>query len=399
MNNLSYLIEKLQRLTSRKVILREAKVDDYYNKYVVQDKVINSKQFDVLKTLDEPPYVYLPYLIKRYKEGLSIKLLNNFLIAFKQIKDQLSHKDIYSYVSPVDMNFVINKASLASTKGELNKVNKSTSIGGTSGVEKLGSENNIDLYWIKTESAAKKYGSGTKWCIAAEHGNMFSSYTKQGYNGSFFYFIIDKNKTKEDKFYKVALQVEIDPQYKIDKKTGKRIIVDYNIEKTYWDATDESHKRYKLPPGLNNIISDNLKKIGVNAEAIKQAQELTSTLTKQTNKLATKETKLLEPVQYLIKGERVPLAIENTNVLDVRHTEIKSLMNLKSCTELLASGCTELESLGDLTEVKDLGDFRNCPNITSYNKLKTVGEAYINSNTNKQFVGYLKQISKNIVEL
>jgi hypothetical protein len=39
---------------------------------------------------------------------------------------------------------------------------------------------NIKVYNIFTEEAAKYYGNGTRWCTVADNNNMFSYYKKQG---------------------------------------------------------------------------------------------------------------------------------------------------------------------------------------------------------------------------
>jgi hypothetical protein len=63
------------------------------------------------------------------------------------------------------------------------------------------------------------YGSGTKWCITQPSGDHWKHYKLD----SNFYFLISKTLPKEDKFYKIAMQVD-------------------NKEKiTYWDSLDEKH--------------------------------------------------------------------------------------------------------------------------------------------------------------
>lgn len=81
-------------------------------------------------------------------------------------------------------------------------------------------DDNWQVYHILSYEASKLYGSGTKWCISSnETDENWNSYNKE----SHFYALISKNKTKENPFYKIAVQVYT---------TGKIVA---------WDALDKSH--------------------------------------------------------------------------------------------------------------------------------------------------------------
>ena len=71
-----------------------------------------------------------------------------------------------------------------------------------------------------THDSSCYYGKGTKWCTSADTDHQFKKYNEDGK----LFYILDKNATTNDKFYKVAL---------LQKFDGDR---------TYYDALDETVK-------------------------------------------------------------------------------------------------------------------------------------------------------------
>lgn len=86
-----------------------------------------------------------------------------------------------------------------------------------------------------THDSSCYYGKGTKWCTSADTDHQFKKYNEDGK----LFYILDKNATTNDKFYKVAL---------LQKFDGDR---------TYYDALDETVKNDWIlnTNKLNQILS------------------------------------------------------------------------------------------------------------------------------------------------
>jgi recombinational DNA repair protein RecR len=112
-----------------------------------------------------------------------------------------------------EFKLFVDKLSQQKTKSEIQKQEK------MEGATLVAENDKWYVYEITEHKACMTYGSGTKWCITQPSGEHWNHYKM----GSNFYFLISKTLPKEDKFYKIAMQV------------------DNKGEITYWDATDESH--------------------------------------------------------------------------------------------------------------------------------------------------------------
>lgn len=86
-----------------------------------------------------------------------------------------------------------------------------------------------------THDSSCYYGKGTKWCTSADTDHQFKKYNEDGK----LFYILDKNATTNDKFYKVAL---------LQKFDGDR---------TYYDALDKTVKNGWIlnTNKLNQILS------------------------------------------------------------------------------------------------------------------------------------------------
>lgn len=83
------------------------------------------------------------------------------------------------------------------------------------------------------------YGAGTKWCVTSKDtSNHWNSYSKR----ATFFYIIDKNKTKKDRYYKVA--------YRQLKKEGKFEL---------WDAEDLEFSSRQIGREWFNELPEELK--------------------------------------------------------------------------------------------------------------------------------------------
>jgi hypothetical protein len=112
-----------------------------------------------------------------------------------------------------EFKIFVDKLSQQKTKSEVQKQEK------MEGATLVAENDQWYVYEITDHKACMMYGSGTKWCITQPSGDHWKHYKLD----SNFYFLISKTLPKEDKFYKIAMQVD-------------------NKEKiTYWDSLDEKH--------------------------------------------------------------------------------------------------------------------------------------------------------------
>jgi hypothetical protein len=88
-----------------------------------------------------------------------------------------------------------------------------------------------------THEASCYYGKGTKWCTASESDYQFKNYNQDGK----LFYIIDKTKSTNDPYYKVAILRKFDGQ------------------ESYWDATDISFvKGWILDSNEYKTIQNNI---------------------------------------------------------------------------------------------------------------------------------------------
>ena len=132
--------------------------------------------------------------------------------------------------------------------------------------KKLYEDNDLVVIKPLTHQASCKYGTGTRWCVAATNTNQYwNRYTKKtnqyaGYSWtkhdskepsnfipySILYFVIQKREPQSNPYSKVALQ------YNPNKAEYKNRDIGNNIE--VWDATDKNINIDKL---YNNIPNFN----------------------------------------------------------------------------------------------------------------------------------------------
>ena len=159
-------------------------------------------------------------------QGIDEDIVKQYLEEFKVLRDKRDlgeNKDIELWgKKPWDeFKEFVDKTKEEKSKSEEKRVQK------TEGAELVSEDDNWFVYKISTHEAAMLYGSGTKWCITQKDGQHWKSYTRKG---SCFYFLISKTKSKEDPYYKIAVQVQ---QSSIGR--GARRL-------SYWDAEDKHHQ-------------------------------------------------------------------------------------------------------------------------------------------------------------
>lgn len=410
---LSLLVEKLERITKSKVILKESKEDDYRDLYVTRKNLLSEKEFAGLLALDTAPFIYLPWIIKQYSKNKEtkgiVKQIKDIVEQFKAMKQNLQNKDINYYETLIDLRYALD-----TNESLIKKLNNSE------GVKKVAEEGNKFLYAIFTKKAAQKYGAGSRWCIAAQNGSMWGNYA----SNNIFYFYIDNDLEKQgDKtHYKYAIQVPIKTSEVKDKKTGETTTTfESSGRPTYWDATDRSHD--KPPAGFPSAFSAYISRHSKDSSLImdfKKTAEIKSKVDRsadlQTSRLKRKITKAQSLQTWLELEQGIPKGFTPIEKEKISNSNIKSLYNLQevkyldltNCTSLKDLGSlhkaetlilknTALETLGNLEEITEFLDVRMCPNLKDIGKLRSVGEVYIDSN--HPLIPQLKTITQNVYEI
>ena len=150
-------------------------------------------------------------------QDIEVGLVDEYLDTFKNLRNRitdLSHKNIDNWGKKPWEEFkeFIDKLKGTKSKSQEKKLEK------IEGAELITENDDWFVYKIDTHKAAMIYGSGTKWCITEKNGEHWNSFAPRNN----FYFLISKNRPKDDDFYKIALQIDRDGEI------------------TYWDTTDES---------------------------------------------------------------------------------------------------------------------------------------------------------------
>jgi hypothetical protein len=418
MSVLKQLLEGLEKLSGRKVALVEAKIDDYRDLYVNKKQVVSEKEFSFLSSLDKHPYPHLPWLIKQYlkdKSKSGIRELKDAFEEFLVAKSTLVNKDINYYESIIDLRYALD------TRESLIK-----QLDTASGVKKVMKEGNKGLYAIFTKEAAQQYGAGTRWCIAALSGNMFSSYDSH----SIFYFFIDGDLEKQGErvYHKIACQVSTaknpvkDENGNTLKDNSGNIVYKYSVTGvTYWDATDQPSSA--PPMNMPDSFVDYIHTHGKDIELIQQfrlaqekKKEKDEELKQQAAVLQKRVDKARSLQTWLELDKGIPKGFVVKEKEKITHSKIRSLYNLaeveyldlKDCTNLVDLGQlrkakvliiknTGLETLGNLEEVTDFLDIRECRNLKSIGKLRNCPEVYIDQG--HPMIEDFKKIGAEVVEI
>jgi hypothetical protein len=152
-------------------------------------------------------------------QGIDKSEVDQYFSDFKKMKDikikDIEDKNIDNWSKkPWDeFKIFVDKLKSEKTKSELKKQEK------MEGAKLVAENDKWFVYEINDFDSCRMYGSGTKWCITNKNGLFWNEYKKRNN----FYFLISKTLPKEDKFYKIAVQVDPDGTL------------------SYWDATDKEH--------------------------------------------------------------------------------------------------------------------------------------------------------------
>lgn len=150
---------------------------------------------------------YLRWMAKQYvanKHKMRIeKRITDAVKQFHKSIPLLKKKDINAYATLDELTTALALAPEA-TKTATKKLAK------VEGAEVIYTDDDVNIYYIKSKAACQQYGRGTKWCITtdsdAPEEQHWESYTN---SGILFYYIIRK-EPKLDRFDKVAVAYSTD---------------------------------------------------------------------------------------------------------------------------------------------------------------------------------------------
>jgi len=156
---------------------------------------------------------------KFINQGIDEPIVKEYLDTFKKLRDKnriqdTDKKDIdyWGKKSWDTFTSFIDDLEKSKSKTEEKKLTK------LKGADLVAENGDWRVYHITTHEAAMVYGSGTKWCITQKDGIDWYDYSED----TEFIFLISKNRDKDDPFYKLALQYDLE-----------------DGEISYWDATDK----------------------------------------------------------------------------------------------------------------------------------------------------------------
>lgn len=231
----------LSKILNSTLIL-EGRYEDVLKKYDITER----GDIEVIEYLSkEDPSgnnKYLDWMTKVWvgltKELPTDEEILDLVKKFHQNVSRIKNKDINSYTFK-DLRATVEEAVIKSYTKKAKK-----------NVIKVFENDDILVLAPLSVEASCKYGSGTKWCIAATNNQMvgnphFEDYTKH----SSFYFLINKKMTKEEnpRDYKYALQWRRE-----------------NNKLTWWDAQDDSW--FEKPSWVTNEVLNAIKQNGEKVE-------------------------------------------------------------------------------------------------------------------------------------
>ena len=173
-------------------LLVEGRIDDLQAK---------NPDIDVRALADMDPSStkkYLVWMVKQSKAGADTEKIGSIVKKFDASSQRLKIKDINAYA---------DVEALKSALGELPEKSrtKEKKVAKETGAEKVYEDDEQVVVRPDTKAATQSYGSGTKWCITQSDESHYEDYTT---NNVLFYFILNKTKSRDDPFSKVAVSIQ-----------------------------------------------------------------------------------------------------------------------------------------------------------------------------------------------
>ena len=156
--------------------------------------------------------------LKFEKQGIEPSLVEDYIAKFKSLRaknkiKEASEKNIDSWGSKDFKTFkkFVDNLSETRTKTEEKKITRAE------GAKLITENEEWVVYKILSKDACLLYGANTKWCITEKETNHWETYEVKGD----FYFIIAKNKDKDDPLAKIAIFVLGNKEQYFDAKDNE----------------------------------------------------------------------------------------------------------------------------------------------------------------------------------
>lgn len=183
-------------------LLTEGRVDDAREKY--PDIAEEDFEFLVHSQPTGSNNKYLMWSCMQVDEGYSTEVIVGAIRLFDGNQQRLKNRDINQYKEPGEIETAV--AELGKSRGQkAAEVRSDTDI--------IYNDDRFSVVRPHTTEAACKYGTGTKWCIAATAShNYYNSYST---NNNKFYFVIDKSLPASNPASKFAIAYISDRQIQV----------------------------------------------------------------------------------------------------------------------------------------------------------------------------------------
>jgi hypothetical protein len=230
------------------ILIKEGRKEDLQKKYSEKFKEYPEKLDFILTVPDLTNFnhKYTDFALKNLHPNASADEIENtvgLIKDFDRLQKNLGKKDINQYKSIDELNVVLN--DYYSKSQESKKIQ---------GAERIFEDNTFLVIKPKTLEASCKYGSNTKWCVTQRGTDYFSKYTKGGQE---LYFIINKSKSTNKNYSKIAIHFDNDGYMK------------------YWDAQDSPMGQreidvleYAFPELIDSVKQDYDKNRGSRTEKL-----------------------------------------------------------------------------------------------------------------------------------
>lgn len=180
------------------MLVCEGRVEDVREKY----PDISDEDYDELVS-GQPAgsnNKYLEWSARQVDDGFSVEVIIQAVRLFDGNKQRLEKKDLNQYKEPGEIETAVQ--ALGVSKSQQNKQVKSDA-------DVIYKDDRFVVVRPHTKEASCKYGTGTKWCIAATAShNYFASYSE---SNNKFYFVIDTKAEGNTPTSKFAMAI-IDPR-------------------------------------------------------------------------------------------------------------------------------------------------------------------------------------------
>lgn len=270
---------------------------------------------------------FLMWSCKQVDEGYSIEVVVRAIRLFDGNQQRLKQKDINQYKEPGEIENAI---------AELGKSKSQQKAEIRADVEKIYEDEQFLVLRPHTAEASCKYGTGTKWCIAATNGHNYYSQYSEGNNK--FYFVIDKTLPSTNAASKFAIAYISDSRIQVydapDRLVNIQKVAEHVGEK--WPAIWEKIQAHVKANPLTREVEDAQKATEEHVKALLSGQKVTA---KALTKIAA-EAKLTMPVVKAIINQFKDVEGPATNIYSDPRISVGSA--LAGRADQMDAGCVKL---------------------------------------------------------